>query len=182
MRTLHTLMPMAGEGSRFLNVGCRIPKPLIRVEGLYLFQRALIGLADIPAPRKYTFIVRAEHIRNYGIDMRIRAFYPDANIVSVEKTTRGAAETCLLAADYIAPDDALVVQDCDLEFKSADFVAAILSDLVAEPHVAGYLFRSQLPTIQLCRNRWKWESTSNRRKGSNFKSCLGRCLLFCEER
>ena len=137
MRALHTLMPMAGEGSRFLNVGCRIPKPLIRVEGLYLFQRALIGLADIPVPRKYTFIVRAEHIRNYGIDMRIRAFYPDANIISVEKTTRGAAETCLLAADYIAPDDALVVQDCDLEFKSADFVAAILSDLDAEPHVAG---------------------------------------------
>ncbi len=139
MRTLHTVMPMAGEGSRFLKIGISTPKPLISVEGMPLFQRAVNGLFDISCPRKYTFIVRTEHIRNYEIDKRIQKVYPDANVISVEKTTRGATETCLLAKDYISPDDAVVVQDCDLEFYSADFNAGILSDLKEDTGVSGRL-------------------------------------------
>ena len=139
MRTLHTNMPMAGEGSRFLKIGISTPKPLILVEGKPLFQRAINGLSDIECPRKYTFIVRAEHIRGYDIDKRIREVYPSANVISVEKTTRGATETCLLAQEYISPDDAIVVQDCDLEFYSVDFNAGILSDLKGDTHVSGRL-------------------------------------------
>ena len=147
MRFLHSVMPMAGEGSRFLRIGITTPKPLISVGGMYLFQRAIKGLADIPCPRKYTFIVRAEHVRNFAIDKRLYEAYPDANVVSVEKTTRGATETCLLAKEYISPDDAVVVQDCDLEFYSADFNAGIASDLKGNTDISGRLisFRANHP-------------------------------------
>ena len=131
-------MPMAGRGSRFLEQGITIPKPLIRVEGIPLFKRALDGLADIEAPRKYTFIVRQEHIRDFSIDNSLKAMFPDAAIIGVEHTTRGAVETCLLAGERISPDDAVAVQDCDLEFHSESFNRGIAGDLQKNsPDVAG---------------------------------------------
>ncbi|MCS2917415.1 hypothetical protein NXW71_03125 [Parabacteroides merdae] len=74
---------------------------------------------------KYSFIVRQEHIDKYQIDKGIRSFLPEANLFSVVKTTRGAVETCLIAENAIADDDAVIVMDCDLEFRSKKFVEII---------------------------------------------------------
>ena len=121
MRNLHIIMPMAGEGSRFLKEGWRTPKPLIQLDGVPLFNRAIGSVAIDGLTMKYSFIVRQEHIDNYGIDRSIREILPDANIFSVEKTTRGAVETCLIAEPAIEDDDAVIVMDCDLEFRSERF-------------------------------------------------------------
>lgn len=137
MRVLHTVMPMAGRGSRFLDKGYTTPKPLIRVEGVPLFVRAISGLKSVDAPRKYTFIVRNEHIRDFAIDRRLRHCFPEAAVLGVEHTTRGAVETCLLAASRIAPDDAVVIQDCDLEFYSKSFCDGIFSDLQSDGSAVG---------------------------------------------
>lgn len=125
MRPIHIIMPMAGEGSRFINEGWSTPKPLITLHGKALFQRAIGSIAMDGVPVKYSFIVRQEHIEKYSIDKEIRALLPEANIFSVVKTTRGAVETCLLAEAAIDKDDAIVVMDCDLEFSSKDFNVAI---------------------------------------------------------
>ena len=78
---------------------------------------------------KYSFIVRQEHIDNYKIDQQIKAILPNANIFSVLKTTRGAVETCLMAESVISEaiddDDAVVVMDCDLEFRSEAYINGI---------------------------------------------------------
>lgn len=74
---------------------------------------------------KYSFIVRQEHIDKYNIDKGIKAILPDANIFSVLKTTRGAVETCLMAESAIADEDAVIVMDCDLEFRSKKFIEII---------------------------------------------------------
>ncbi len=125
MRTLHIVMPMAGEGSRFLKEGWTTPKPLIELKGLPLFKRAIGSITDDGVPMKYSFIVRQEHIERYHIDEGIKAFQPDANVFSVAQTTRGAVETCLVAEPAIADDDAVIVMDCDLEFRSRRFVEII---------------------------------------------------------
>jgi dTDP-glucose pyrophosphorylase len=149
MRPLHVIMPMAGEGSRFLKEGWTTPKPLIQLHGTELFLRAINSVKLQDAPMKYSFIVRQEHIDNYHIDEKIRAKVPDVNIFSVLKTTRGAVETCLIARPAIDREDAIVVMDCDLEFKSKEYVANIESILqkdVAEVN-GGMLvsFDSDLP-------------------------------------
>lgn len=118
-------MPMAGEGSRFYNEGWTIPKPLIELNGVPLFKRAIDSVTVEGAPMKYSFIVRKEHIENYNIDSLIRAILPESNVFYVYKTTRGAVETCLIAEDAISPDDAVLVIDCDLEFRSKEFVKGI---------------------------------------------------------
>lgn len=125
MRHLHIVMPMAGEGSRFANAGWTTPKPLIELNGQPLFKHAISSVAAEGIKMKYSFIVRHEHIEKYGIDAGIRSFLPEANIFSVMKTTRGAVETCLMAESAIADDDAVIVMDCDLEFRSVKFIEII---------------------------------------------------------
>ena len=129
MRTLHIIMPMAGEGSRFLKEGWTTPKPLIKLKGIPLFKRAIGSVAVTGAPMKYSFIVRKEHIDKYHIDEQIKAILPDANVFYVEKTTRGAVETCLIAESAISEDDSIVVMDCDLEFRSQGYIEGIKSIL-----------------------------------------------------
>lgn len=136
MRPLHIIMPMAGEGSRFIKEGWTIPKPLIELKGLPLFLRAVRSVAIEGVPMKYSFIVRKEHIEHYQIDRRIKSLLPDANVLFVEKTTRGAVETCLLAEKLMADEDAIVVLDCDLEFRSQTFMNGIKSILEQPSSVA----------------------------------------------
>ena len=125
MRPLHVIMPMAGEGSRFLKEGWTTPKPLIELNGIPLFKRAIGSVAVEGAPMKYSFIVRKEHIDKYNIDEQIKAILPEANVFFVEKTTRGAVETCLIAESVIDDADGIVVMDCDLEFRSKGYTEGI---------------------------------------------------------
>ena len=125
MRPLHIIMPMAGEGSRFLKEGWTTPKPLIELHGVPLFKRAIGSVAVEDAPMKYSFIVRKEHIDKYHINEQIKAILPEANVFFVEKTTRGAVETCLMAERVIDDADGIVVMDCDLEFRSKGYTEGI---------------------------------------------------------
>lgn len=129
MRPLHIVMPMAGEGSRFLKEGWTTPKPLIELHGIPLFKRAIGSVAVEGAPMKYSFIMRKEHIDKYHIDEQIKAILPEANVFYVEKTTRGAVETCLMAESVIDEADGIVVMDCDLEFRSKGYTEGIKSIL-----------------------------------------------------
>lgn len=132
MRNLHIIMPMAGEGSRFKKEGWTTPKPLIELNGEPLFKHAISSVTAEGINLKYSFIVRREHIDEYKIDQGIKTFQPDANIFSVEKTTRGAVETCLVAEEAIADDDGVIVMDCDLEFRSKKFVE-IIKEVLSQP-------------------------------------------------
>ena len=124
MRPLHIIMPMAGEGSRFVREGWTTPKPLIEVGGVPLFLRALSSVAGAE-PVKHSFIIRQEHAERFGLERTIKSVLPDAGIFAVRQTTRGAVESCLLAESALDSEDAVLVMDCDLEFRSADFAAHI---------------------------------------------------------
>lgn len=131
MRHLHIVMPMAGEGSRFANAGWTTPKPLIELNGQSLFKHAISSVTAEGIKMKYSFVVRHEHIEKYGIGAGIKSFLPEANIFSVMKTTRGAVETCLMAESAIADDDAVIIMDCDIEFRSVKFIE-IIKDILSQ--------------------------------------------------
>ena len=132
MRPLHILMPMAGEGSRFLKEGWTMPKPLIRLNDKELFLRAISSVGISGVEMKYSFIVRQEHIDKYAIDKGIKKILHHANVFAVQKTTRGAVETCLIAREAIAAEDSVLVMDCDLEFRSQGF-NALLKEILSQP-------------------------------------------------
>lgn len=134
MRNLHIIMPMAGEGNRFLREGWTTPKPLIKLNGQPLFKHAISSVDDEEISMKYSFVVRQEHIDKYHIDEQIKTYMAEANVFSVIKTTRGAVETCLIAETAIDDEDAVIVMDCDLEFRSREFVAIVKETLCQAPN------------------------------------------------
>ena len=88
MRPLHIIMPMAGEGSRFLKEGWDIPKPLIELRGIPLFIRAINSVKSDVVPMKYSFIVRQEHIDKYQIDEKIKTLRSEDLIKTGEELTK----------------------------------------------------------------------------------------------
>lgn len=119
---------MAGEGSRFKKEGYTVPKPLLKIDGKYFFEKALDSLKEIVKQYvdvNYTFIVRQEHINNNNINILLKNKIKNCNIISVKETTRGAAETCMLAEKYIQDDENVIILDCDLFARSYSFENSI---------------------------------------------------------
>lgn len=129
---IHIIMPMAGEGNRFKEKGYDIPKPLIKLNDKEFYRHALDSFNNLKLYGgdliniKYSFIVRQEFIDDYNIDKEIHSVYPEANIIGVKKTTRGALETIMLAKDFIEDDDYVVSMDCDIEFNCQTFLRSML--------------------------------------------------------
>ena len=124
-------MTMAGEGRRFTEAGYDTPKPLIDFNGKPLFAKSLETLEGVSFDT-LTCVVRKEHVEKYHIDKEIQKYYPDALIVAVENTTRGAAETAFIAiralilsnlADFT---DRLIIMDCDVAVKSVEWKSIIM--------------------------------------------------------
>jgi dTDP-glucose pyrophosphorylase len=116
------LIPMAGEGSRFVNEGYTFPKPLIDVEGKPMIQRVVENL-DLEA--EYIFLVRKEHLVKYnGLKLTLEKITNGkSTIVEVNGLTEGAACTALLAKDYINDDDDLLIANSDqiIEYSPENF-------------------------------------------------------------
>jgi NDP-sugar pyrophosphorylase family protein len=106
------LIPMVGIGSRFNEAGYRLPKPLIEVSGKPMILKVI---EDLPNARKWIFVMRDEHIKS-GVDKIIRTKIPDAVIIGVKGTTKGQACTCLLAENYLEPEEDVFIASCDSGF------------------------------------------------------------------
>ena len=88
------ILPMAGAGSRFFNIGYSIPKPLLDIEGLPMVIQAVNCL---PQTSNKIFICQNEHLKTYNIKNTIIKEYDNANIIGIDYITDGQACTCELA-------------------------------------------------------------------------------------
>jgi len=115
------VIPMAGEGSRFMNAGYSFPKPLIDVEGKPMIQRVVENLSF---DADFIFLVRKEHLDQYQIEGLLDVVTAGRyEIVVVDKLTQGAACTVLLAKDYINSGEALMIANSDqiMEYSPENF-------------------------------------------------------------
>lgn len=107
--SMQILIPMAGAGSRFVKEGYKESKPLIDVDGLPMIVRVIDNL---PASQDYIFIVRKDTPDISRLKSLLTSLKPNAKIIDVDRLTRGAAETCLLAKNFIN-DGPLLIANCD---------------------------------------------------------------------
>ena len=104
------LVPMAGEGKRFLDEGYRTPKPLIEINGIPMFVHAAKAL---PKADLYIFICLKKHVKKFKINKVIKSFFPKSQIIILDKVTNGQAVTCLKAEKFLKKDDMLTIGACD---------------------------------------------------------------------
>ena len=108
------IIPMAGEGKRFVNEGYRLPKPLIKIKGIPMFVKAAQSL---PRADKYIFICLNKHIKKFKLDKTIKSFFPKSHIITLTKKTNGQAVSCMKAIKLLKDNDILNIGSCDYSMK-----------------------------------------------------------------
>lgn len=111
-RRIQLVIPMAGLGSRFSQAGYQVPKPLIQIHGIPMYQLVVNNLMHesvasltIVCPRKWGLspeIVRLDSTHQIPV-----------NIVEVDDLTEGPASTVWLAKPYLNPELPVVVANSD---------------------------------------------------------------------
>lgn len=132
---LNIVIPMAGAGSRFARAGYTDPKPLIPVHGVPMI-RTVIGNLTPACEHRFIFICQREHDRQYGLQAKLAAWAPGAELVLLDGLTDGAACTVLTAKDVIDNDDPLMIAnsdqyvDCSIDAYLADMDQRGLDGLI----------------------------------------------------
>ncbi|MFM8270122.1 MAG: HAD-IA family hydrolase, partial [Pseudomonadota bacterium] len=127
-RTVEIVIPMAGLGSRFSEVGYVDPKPLIEVHGKPMIQWVIDNLSCINYRTRFNFIVNKTHLETFDLDKRLSELAPGCQVIPVPNKTEGAACTVLLAMDRIALDRPLIIANSDqyVDFSFDDFLSSSL--------------------------------------------------------
>lgn len=108
---INVVIPMAGEGSRFVNAGYKIPKPFIEVSGFSLIEIVLKNLNIEKA--QYILLARSSHLDSQDrIVKRITNNY-NVKFIKVDKLTEGAACTVLHAHRLINNETPLLLANSD---------------------------------------------------------------------
>jgi len=112
------VLPIAGNGQRFVDGGYKTIKPLIEFEGKYLIQKSMESIDYENS--NLIFIVRREHVQTFNLDLKLKEIFgQDIIIIILENPTEGALCTCLFAEKYINNDCPLIIftPDCYFEPK-----------------------------------------------------------------
>ena len=108
---MNIVIPMAGMGSRFSQVGYEKPKPFIDVKGKPMIVRVLENLKIKDA--NYYLIARKEHLEKEPfLVSEIEKKY-NAHFIPIDKLTEGTACTVLFARQYINNNEPLLIANSD---------------------------------------------------------------------
>jgi RpiB/LacA/LacB family sugar-phosphate isomerase len=118
MITNRLVVPLLGKGSRFSDCGFTMPKPLIMVDCRTIIEHSMDSF-DLSDETEIIFIVRTEHITNFGIDsFLLQKFSKNVKIVSVSEETRGSVESVLKARQFIEDELPLSIWCSDVYFEN----------------------------------------------------------------
>ena len=121
-KKLNIVIPMAGLGSRFANVGYKLPKPLIDVNGKPMI-RVVVENMNINA--HYIFIAMKKHVEEYDVENVIKEVTcGNYTIRTIDELTEGSACTVLKVRDIIDNDSPMMLANSDqyLEWDPYEFL------------------------------------------------------------
>ena len=106
---------MAGAGSRFKNAGFKNIKPLIPLNGKTFIEWSIDSVDFQDIHTQFIFIIQEKHKKK--LYEYLKKIKPNCLILTVQKLTRGATETALIAKNYINNDVPLIITNCDQIFE-----------------------------------------------------------------
>ena len=111
------LIPIAGQGSHFRDVGFIQSKPMIDVGGRPMISWVVDNIlpkATGLRPRfRFVVVVRRDEEKTPHIVEQLHEMVPNIEVVYAEGLTEGAACTCLLAREHIDSSSPLLVMNSD---------------------------------------------------------------------
>lgn len=130
------LIPLAGQGQRFLDAGYKVPKPLIEVSGKPMIIQASEAL---PSCNRNIFVCLKEHLENYPLKEELLKVYPNAKITVLDEVTQGQACTCEIGLQGEDLDKPLFIGACD---NSMIFDYDKLDEIIECSDVLAFTFRN----------------------------------------
>ena len=109
---INIVLPIAGRGSRFVEAGYTLPKPLIPVHDVPMIE-VVVNNIKPQQEHMFTFLVLKEHLDKFNMGKTLERIAPNCNIITVDRVTEGAACTVLLARDIINNDNELMLANSD---------------------------------------------------------------------
>ncbi|MCF6276330.1 MAG: glycosyltransferase family 2 protein [Candidatus Magasanikbacteria bacterium] len=123
-KTLNIIIPMAGKGSRFRDVGYTFPKPIIDIKGKTMIEVVINNLKP-DCDHKFIFICQREHYEKYDLyNILKNATDNKFEIVQIDGITEGAVCTVLCALQYINNENDIVIANSD------QFISMGLNDFI----------------------------------------------------
>jgi UDP-N-acetylglucosamine diphosphorylase / glucose-1-phosphate thymidylyltransferase / UDP-N-acetylgalactosamine diphosphorylase / glucosamine-1-phosphate N-acetyltransferase / galactosamine-1-phosphate N-acetyltransferase len=121
---INIIIPMVGEGKRFVDYGFKINKFLLPIDKdlTPMIEKAITTL-DMTG--QFIFIIREEGgIINSSLRTLLTKIYPTCIILSVDKLTEGPASSAYIAKNYIDNDNPLIISNSDqiLDYNSDLFL------------------------------------------------------------
>jgi len=115
MSRIVNIMPMAGLGKRFYESVFHLPKPLIKIKNKPMFIQAANSM---PKSDLNIFICNKKLVTEYKIKkILLKKFSKNFKLITVKRTTKGQANTCLLAKKFLKKDDKIFIHSCDSLIK-----------------------------------------------------------------
>ena len=123
---LNIVIPMAGRGSRFAQVGFTDPKPFISIAGVPMIELVINNLRP-SCPHRFIFICQQAHLERYDFAARLESLAPDSLVISVADITDGALCSVLSAAALIDNSSPLMIANSDqwVNINIDDYLAEI---------------------------------------------------------
>jgi dTDP-glucose pyrophosphorylase len=139
-----TLLPMAGQGSRFKMEGFTIPKPFLPI-----FETPMVveAVNCIPASDSLRFVTLKEL-------EDIQPYFPSATVIRLDETTDGQATTCMLGLEGVSNSTPLTISACDNgALYDSDALKRLLQDTSID--VIVWSFHNN-PTSKLYPHMYAW--------------------------
>lgn len=128
MININLVMPMAGAGSRFKDMGYNMPKPLIMIKGFPFFYWSALSVTKKINIKHLIFIVLNEHCEMYGIDSSIRQYFPDAVVIKIPNIFPGAVYTAMEGIKAINNKYPVIINDCDHMFRCSALEETVIKN------------------------------------------------------
>jgi NDP-sugar pyrophosphorylase family protein len=109
---LKIIVPMGGEGRRFVEQGYTFPKPLIEIDGRPMIELVVQNLCP-DQPHEFIFICRQQHLEQYALNDVLKIVAPGCRVVSMRDATAGALCSVLLASNHLDGNQELLVANAD---------------------------------------------------------------------
>lgn len=124
---LRIIIPMAGEGKRFKEMGYSFPKPLIEINGKPMIQWVT---ENINVEAKFIFIVKKTEYEKYHLKYLLNLLENDCEIVILDQPSQGAVMTVLMAEHLFDDDDPIAIVNSDqyMSWNSNEFFYAMAAD------------------------------------------------------
>ena len=112
------IIPMAGRGSRYADVGYTKPKPLIEINGKPMLYHAYQSVKNVPF-EKVIFIALKEHELTYGVSKIIKEqIVTDFELILLDDVTEGQLCTVLTASHFFKENQAILIAASDSLIES----------------------------------------------------------------